>query len=164
MPIATVQNFPRWLGFINNATATPIRGLTLTLVCCAALLISGQLSLALNVAVFALVVLYFIHSLVFLFLPRLNPPLASEIRIGLPHRVQQAAAVVSLLSMGLMILIQLRQDVEVLRTRTLAERISGQSLTSIELILVWGVIGAGLYQLARMQRANNAVRAQTFRR
>ena len=99
-------------------TATPIRGLTLTLACCAVLLISGQLSLALNVAVFALVVLYFIHSLVFLFLPRLNPPLASEIEISLPHRVQQAAAIVSLLSMGLMILIQLRQDVDVLRTQT----------------------------------------------
>ena len=147
---------PRWLGFINKATGAPSRGLTLTLVCCAALLISNQLSLALNVAVFALVVLYFIHSLVFLFLPRLNPPLASEIKISLPRRVQQAAAIVSLLSMGLMILIQLRQDAEVLRTKTLAERISGQSLTSIELILVWGVIGAVLYQLARMQRGNHA--------
>src|ERR1700752_710321 len=147
---------PRWLGFINKATATPIRGLTLTLLCCAALLISGQLALALNVAVFALVVLYFLHSLVFLFLPRLNPPLASEITISMPHRVQQAAALVSLLSMGLMILIQLRQDVEVLRTQTLGERISGQSLTSIELIIVWGVVGAGLYQLARMQRGKQA--------
>ena len=143
---------PRWLGFINKATATPIRALTLTLICCALLLISGQLALALNVAVFALVVLYFIHSLVFLFLPRLNPPLASEISISLPRRVQQAAAVVSVLSMGLMILIQLRQDVEVLRTQTLAQRISGQTLTSIELVIVWGAIGAVLYQLARMQR------------
>ena len=143
---------PRWLGFINKTTATPIRGLTLTLVGCAILLISGQLSLALNVAVFALVVLYFIHSLVFLFLPRLNPSLANEIKTNLPRRVQQVAAVVSLLSMGLMILIQLRQDVEVLSTQSLAERISGQSLTSIELILVWGIVGAGLYQLARMHR------------
>jgi amino acid transporter len=143
---------PRWLGFINKATATPIRGLTLTLICCAILLISGQLSLALNVAVFALVVLYFIHSLVFLFLPRLNPTLASEVKISLPRRVQQAAAVFSLLAMGLMILIQLRQDGEVLRTQTLLERINSQTLTSIELILVWGVVGAGLYQIARMQR------------
>jgi amino acid transporter len=150
---------PRWLGFINKETATPIRGLTLTLACCAVLLISGQISLALNVAVFALVVLYFIHSLVFLFLPRLNPPLASEIKISLPHRVQQAAAVVSVLSMGLMILIPLRQDVGVLRTQTLGERISGQALTSIELLMVWGLAGAGLYQLARMQRANQEVRA-----
>ena len=35
---------------------------------------------------FALVVLYFIHSLVFLFLPRLNPALASEIDIKLAAR------------------------------------------------------------------------------
>ncbi|HEU4835573.1 MAG TPA: APC family permease [Pyrinomonadaceae bacterium] len=147
---------PRWLGFINKATATPIRALTLTLICCAILLISGQLSLALNVAVFALVVLYFIHSLIFLLLPRLNPSLASEIKFSLSHRVQQAAAIVSLLSMGLMILIQLRQDAVVLSTQTLGERISGQSLTSIELIVVWGIIGAGLYQLARMQRGDHA--------
>ena len=149
---------PRWLGFINKATATPIRALTLTLVCCAILLISGQLSLALNVAVFALIVLYFIHSLIFLLLPRLNPSLASEIRISLSHRMQQAAAIVSLLSMGLMILIQLRQDAAVLTTQTLSQRISGQSLTSVELILVWGVVGAGLYQLARMQRGNDAAK------
>jgi amino acid transporter len=148
---------PRWLGVINPATATPIRGLTLTLICCAVLLISGQLSLALNVAVFALVVLYFIHSLVFLFLPRLNPTLASEIEINLPHRLQQVAAVVSLLAMGLLIFIQLGLDVEVLRTQTLAQRISGKSLTSIELIFVWGLVGLGLYQLARSQRRKRSV-------
>ncbi len=149
---------PRWLGFINKATATPIRALTLTLICCAILLISGQLALALNVAVFALVVLYFIHSLIFLLLPRLNPSLASEIKISLSHRLQQAAAIVSLLSMGLMILIQLRQDAVVLSTQSLSQRISGQSLTSIELIVVWGVVGAGLYQLARMQHRARAAK------
>jgi amino acid transporter len=149
---------PRWLGVINKSTATPIRALTLTLICCAILLVSGQLALALNVAVFALVVLYFIHSLIFLLLPRLNPSLASEIKIGLSHGMQQVVAIVSLLSMGLMILIQLRQDVAVLSTQTLSERISRQSLTSIELILVWGVVGAGLYQLARMQRGNRPVK------
>jgi len=145
---------PRWLGVINKTTATPIRGLTLTLIGCAILLVSGQLSLALNVAVFALVVLYFIHSLVFLFLPRLNPTLSSEIEISLPRRVQQAAAVFSLLSMAVMIVIQLRQDAEVLRTQTLMERINSGSLTSIELIFVWGLAGVLLYQLARMQRSS----------
>ena len=143
---------PRWLGFINKKTATPIRGLTLTMLCCALLLISGQLSLALNVAVFALVVLYFIHSLIFLFLPRLNPALASEVKSTLPLRVQQAAAILSVLAMGLMIVIQVRQDAQVLSSQTLSQRINGQSLTSIELIFVWGIIGAGLYRLARMQR------------
>ena len=148
---------PRWLGLVNPATATPIRGLTLTLLCCALLLVSGQLSLALNVAVFALVVLYFIHSLVFLLLPRLNPTLASEIQINLPRRMQQVAAVVSVLAMGLMIVIQLGQDAEVLRTQTLAQRINNQSLTSIELIFVWGLVGLGLYRLARSQRQNRSV-------
>ena len=148
---------PRWLGLVNATTATPIRGLTLTMICCAVLLISNQLSLALNVAVFALVVLYFIHSLVFLLLPRLNPTLASEIKINLPRPMQQVAAVVSLLSMALMIFIQLGLDVEVLRTQTLRQRIDGKSLTSIELILLWGVIGLGLYQLARSQRRNEPV-------
>ncbi len=143
---------PRWLGYVNKATATPISGLTLTTICCAILLISGQLALALNVAVFALVVLYFIHSLVFLFLPRWNPALASEISTSLPLRVRQVAAVVSIVSMGVMILIQLRQDVDVLRTTSLAQRVKEHSLTSIELVMVWGFVGLVLYQLARMQR------------
>ena len=143
---------PRWLGVVNQKTATPIRGLTLSLLCCALLLISGQLSLALNVAVFALIVLYFIHSLVFLLLPRLNPTLASQIEINLPRGMQQVAAVVSMLAMGLMIAIQLGQDAEVLRTQTLSQRINEHSLTSIELIFVWGLAGIGLYQLARSQR------------
>ena len=151
---------PRWLGFINKATATPIRALTLTMICCAILLISGQLSLALNVAVFALVVLYFIHSLVFLLLPRLNPALASEIEINLPHRVQQVSAVVSVLAMGLLIVIQLRQDVSVLRTQTLSQRIATGSLTSIELLVVWGIIGAGLYHFARIQRRRQVAKAE----
>jgi basic amino acid/polyamine antiporter, APA family len=145
---------PRWLGVINETTATPIRGLTLTLLCCAILLISGQLSLALNVAVFALVVLYFIHSLVFLFLPRWNPALASEIDSSLPLPVRQVAAIVSIVSMGVMIWIQLRQDFEVLRTTSLGQRIREHSLTSIELVFVWGIVGLVLYQLARMQRRN----------
>ena len=149
---------PRWLGFINPATATPIRGLTLTLLCCALLLVSGQLSLALNVAVFALVVLYFIHSLVFLFLPRLNSQLANEIETNLPLRVRQVAAIVSAVSMGVMILIQLRQDVTALQTLTISQRINEHALTSIELLLVWGVVGLGLYHLARMQRQNSVTK------
>ena len=143
---------PRWLGFINETTATPIRGLTLTLLCCALLLISGQLSLALNVAVFALVVLYFIHSLVFLLLPRLNSALAGEIEINLSFGLRQLAAIVSVLAMGLMIVIQLKLDIGVLQTTSLSQRIGEHSLTSIELLLVWGLVGLGLYQLARMQR------------
>ena len=125
----------------QQTTATPIRGLTLTLICCAILLISGQLSLALNVAVFALVVLYFIHSLVFLFLPRLNPGLASEIQINLPPRAA-GGGIVSLLFDGLDDPDSVASGRVVLSTQTLGQRINGQSLTSIELILVWGSVGS----------------------
>jgi basic amino acid/polyamine antiporter, APA family len=149
---------PQWLGVVNETTATPIRGLTLTLLCCVILLVSGQLSLALNVAVFALVVLYFIHSLVFLFLPRLNPGLANEIQVNLSPRVRQVSAIFSIVSMGVLILIQLRKDVAVLQTLSLSQRIKENSLTSIELLLVWGLVGLGVYQLARTQRRNAVVK------
>lgn len=140
---------PGWLGFVNPVTATPIRALTLTLAGSALLLSSGQLALALNVAVFALVVLYFLHSLTFLLLPRWNPQLHSEISVAVPMSIQRAGAVVSVITMGLLIVVQVFQDVETLRTQSFLERISKQSLTSIELIVVWGLIGAVLYILAR---------------
>jgi hypothetical protein len=59
--------------------------------------------------------------------------------------------------MAFLIVIQLGLDAEVLRTQTLAQRINGQTLTSIELIFVWGLVGLGLYQLARSQRQNRSV-------
>src|SRR5918911_1212580 len=46
---------PRWAGVVNTRTGTPVRALTLTLAACVILLISNQLSLALNVSIFALV-------------------------------------------------------------------------------------------------------------
>jgi basic amino acid/polyamine antiporter, APA family len=147
---------PNWIGFVNRSTATPIRGLTLTLIACALLLVSGQLSLALNVAVAALVGLYFIHSLVFLLLPRLNPALANEITVTLPKWLLQISALFSVVSMGTLIAIQLAGDIKTLRTQSLGQRISAHSLTSVELIVVWGIVGVVLYQFARIRsRGNN---------
>src|SRR5713101_4397137 len=83
---------PSWLGFVNPRTATPVRALTLTMGTCLLLLISNQLSLALNIAVFALILLYFLHSLVFLMLPRWNPELNREITISMPVWLQRTAA------------------------------------------------------------------------
>jgi len=151
---------PNWIGAVNSTTATPIRGLTLTLIACALLLISGQMSLALNVAVAALVCLYFIHSFVFLLLPRLNPQLDAEITLAMPKWLMQLSAIFSVISMGTMIVIQLLGDIDTLKTQTLSQRISGQSLTSIELIVVWGIIGFVLYQIARV--ANRAAMSDTL--
>jgi len=143
---------PRWLGVVNPRTATPVRALTLSLAVCMALLVSKQLSLALNIAVFALILLYFLHSAVFLVLPRLNPELNRQITIGMPVWLQRAAALISVLSMGALIVVQLTRDIQTLGATSLSQRISGHSLTSIELAVVWGLIGAAMYFLARRQR------------
>ena len=127
--------------------------LTLNLVACLVLLVSNQLALALNIAVFALILLYFMHSVVFLMLPRWNPALNREISIGLPVWVQRAAAWVSVLSMGGLVLVQLVRDSRTLRTTSLSQRISGHSLTSLELAIVWGLIGVAIYASARLVRS-----------
>jgi amino acid transporter len=143
---------PRWLGAINSRTATPVMALTLTVAACLLLLLRKDISLALNIAVFALVLLYFLHSLTFLILPRQNPKLYSQIKIGIPVWLQRGAAVVSVLSMGLLIVVQVAQDAHTLKTQSLGGRIAKHSLTSLELALVWSSIGAALYVVARLMR------------
>jgi basic amino acid/polyamine antiporter, APA family len=144
---------PSWLGFVNPRTATPVRALTLTTVACLVLLISRQLSLALNIAVFALILLYFLHSLVFLMLPKWNPTLNREITIGLPVWVQRGAALLSVLSMGGLLVVQIYQDLQTLGSTSLSKRVADHSLTSLELALAWSAIGAVLYVLARRKAA-----------
>src|SRR6266700_4238765 len=51
---------PRAVGSIFAPTGTPVLGLTITLAAALLLLVSGQVALALDIAVFALVVLYFL--------------------------------------------------------------------------------------------------------
>lgn len=142
---------PTWIGAIHPRTGTPIGGLTLTLIAATLLLISGQVSLALNIAVFALVVLYFLHSLTFLMLRSRNPRLYSLINISLTSSLQRAAALLSVLAMGGIIAIQVVQDLQTLATQNLRQRLVDHSLTSVELALAWGLIGAMLYAFGRLR-------------
>jgi amino acid transporter len=143
---------PQFIGAISPRTGTPIIGLTLTLLVTLLLLVSGQVSLALNIAVFALVVLYFLHSVALLALPRANPSLFASVTLRMPLIVQRVCAVISLLSMGTLIVVQLLGDVDVLRRFSFRERIANASLTTIELVVFWGAIGAVLYGLAARRR------------
>jgi len=138
---------PRWIGAVYERTGTPISGLTLTLAASAVLLISHQISLALNVAVFALVILYFLHSLTYLLLPRRNPELAGLITVAIPESLRRVGAWLSVVAMGGLIAVQIRQDLRTLFAMSLRERISGHTLTSLELVLAWGAIGLALYAL-----------------
>ncbi|HEX8897637.1 MAG TPA: APC family permease, partial [Chthoniobacterales bacterium] len=140
---------PAWLGYISAKTATPVVSLTLNLFACLILLISRQLSLALNIAVFALVLLYFLHSVAFLLLPRSNPKLYREIKLSLPGWLLTGAALISVASMAVLIGVQVVQDLQTLKTQSLSERISQHSLTSLELAVFWSGIAAILYAVAR---------------
>ena len=150
---------PRWLGVVNPRTATPVRALTLNMLACLILLVSNQLALALNIAVFALVLLYFLHSLTFLILPRRNPRLYGEITIGLPVWLQRGAALLSVLSMGILIVVQVANDLKTLTTTSLGERVNTHSLTSLELAVTWSIVGATLYVVARWMRKREESRA-----
>ena len=148
---------PKWLGFVSTRTATPIVSLTLNLVACLVLVISKQLSLALNIAVFALVLLYCLHSLAFLILPRSNPKLYGEISVNLPRWLLMTAALLSVLSMGVLIALQVIADVQTLMAQSLRERIAQHSLTSLELAVLWSAFAALLYALTRLTRGKKSV-------
>jgi basic amino acid/polyamine antiporter, APA family len=140
---------PGWIGAIHPRTATPVLGLTLTFAASALLLAGRQILLALNVAIFALVILYFLHSLTFLLLPRRNPSLAKLIEVNISPSLQRAAAWISLLSMGALIASQVWYDIQTMRGQNLWDRVRDQNLTSVELAVAWGLIGLALYGYAR---------------
>jgi APA family basic amino acid/polyamine antiporter len=120
---------PRWIGAVSARTGTPIVGLTITLIGALALLLTNRIGLALNIAVFALVLLYFLHSLALLLLPRFNPKLFRQVTVAIPLPVQRAFAVLSMLCM--------------------AALLTQISLAAVELLLFWAAIGALLYVWSR---------------
>jgi amino acid transporter len=142
---------PAWLGAIEPRTGTPVLGLGLTLAISSLLLLSGQIALALNIAVFALVLLYLLHSFAFLVLPRLNPTLFRQATIAIPRPLQTIAALVSISSMGALVAVQVVEDARTLRRLDFAERVAQHSLTTLELFVLWSLAGAVLYVLGRRQ-------------
>ena len=120
---------PPWIGRVSPRTGTPIIGLTITLAAALILLLSGEISLALNIAVFALVILYLLHSIALLLLPRRNPELFGQVTVPVPLWLQRAMAVLSIASM--------------------AALLTQLSLPTIELLVFWAAIGALLYAVER---------------
>jgi MYXO-CTERM domain-containing protein len=144
---------PAWIGGVSDRTGTPLVGLALTLGVAVALVLSGQVSLALNIAVFALVALYLLHSVALLLLPRWNPALFATVAAPIPLWVQRVAGVVSIASMAGLLAIQIGADAAVLETTTLPERAATHRLTTIELAGAWGLLGLALYGAARRRQS-----------
>jgi len=143
---------PRWLGGVHAERGTPVPGLLATFAIAAGLLLSGQMALALNVAVQALVVVYGLHSLALLCLPARNPELFARVSVPIAPALQRAAAVFSLLSMGTLFVVQVMADVARIARTTLGERLRGGASTSLELLVLWGAVGLALHHLMRRRR------------
>ncbi|HEY8131067.1 MAG TPA: amino acid permease [Thermoanaerobaculia bacterium] len=131
---------PKWLARISPRTGTPIIGLTITAAAALVLLLSGQISLALNIAVFALVVLYFLHSFALLVLPWANRDLFQSVTVRIPLVIQRIAAVISMVAMGGIIVLS--------------------SLSTIELALIWSAVGALIYAIAHRGAARRIENAE----
>ena len=151
---------PQWLARVWSRTGTPAIGLTITFLVALLLLISHQISLALNVAVFALVVLYFLHSLALFVLPWANRELFQSVTVRIPLSVQRAAALLSMICMGGLIALQIVDDVGVLGRLSFRQRIAQSSITTLELVLFWGAIGALMYGIAHRRAARGIENAE----
>ena len=143
--------FPAFLGRVDARRGAPIPALLATVLIAALLLVSGQLALALNIAVFALVVVYLLNSLALLFLPSRNPKLFAEARCGVSPTVQRVAGVVSVAAMGTLIGVQVVQDVASIRATSIAERFNSGSLTCIELFGLWCALGLLLFRVVQRE-------------
>ena len=122
---------PRWIATIWPRTATPVIALTLTLAGAVLLLVSDQISLALNIAVLALVTLYFVHSIALIYLPITNRALYDSITVRIPRGIQILSALISIVAMGTLIVLLVRDA------------------ATMKLMAFWGAIGAALYVIAR---------------
>jgi amino acid transporter len=137
---------PRWLGSVHADRGTPVPALLVTFVVPTLLLLSGQLALALNIAVFALVLVYLLNSVALLALPSRAPELLASAGVRLSRTVLRCAALLSIASLGALVVVQLVQDVRVLGSTSLIERFRGEALTCVELLLLWGALGLAAYR------------------
>src|SRR5262249_38504376 len=135
---------PGWLGSGLPATGTPVVGLTLTPAAAAILLVSGPISLALNIPLFALVLPHFLPRPALLLPPRAIPPLCASVTASIPLSLQRVAAVASMAAMGALIALQVIEDSKVLARSRLSDRIARHELTTVELSALWAVLGLAI--------------------
>jgi len=148
---------PRWIATIAPRTGTPVLGLALTCGLSAALVASGRVGLALDIAVLALVLLYLLHSIALLVVPRRNPQLYASREVRLPAWLEKSAAWISIASMGGLVAVLVRQDLRTLRSDEFATRAARGQWTSVELLAAWSLLGGAVYVMHRRRRIQSPV-------
>ena len=134
---------------VHARLGTPVLGLVASCAVSALLLVSGRLGLALGIAVVALVALYALHSAALLLLPRRNPRLQAEATTRIPRSLQVFAGWCSILTMGGLVCLQLGRDSRRMLASSFQERWSTLDLTSLELLVIWALIGWAVHTSAR---------------
>lgn len=136
---------PSWFAMLHPRNASPQRSLNLSVLIIIVLLVTDQLSLALNIAVFALFALYALHSLALILLPARNPRLYAEVRTNIPRWLQLVSAWFSIIAMLSLLTVQIVQDFASIIGTSISER----DLTTVELFGIWVVIGLILFSVRR---------------
>ena len=154
---------PRLFGRVHVGLGTPVPGLLASLAVAGALLVSGRIGLALGIAVVALVLLYALHSLALLCLPRRNPGLHAEAGTRLPRSLQLWAGWVSLLTMGGIVSLQFGQDLARIRATSWSARLASLDLTSLELLVLWALFGLAVYSGTRRHSDGSEAGARAAR-
>jgi len=150
--LAREGRIPAPFARLHTTLRTPVFGLVVSFAIVAALLVSGRMDLALRISIVALMMLYALHSVALILLPRRNPELHAQVKARIPRRVQLVAAWVSVLALGTLVLLSLGADVRRILGTSFAERIRVLDLTSVELLVAWGALGMALFRLSRPRR------------
>jgi amino acid transporter len=144
--LAREGHVPRVFARLNATARTPVVGSSVSFGIVAALLVSGRMDLALGIAVVALMILYALHSVALILLPRRNLALCLEATSRIPRGLQLAAAWTSVLAMGSIVAIQFGGDVRRILGTSFARRLEAFDLTSLESLLAWVAVGLVLFR------------------
>ncbi len=151
--LAREGEMPGIFGKLHAVRRTPVVGLVASVLVMAVLLVSGRLGLALGIAVVALMSLYALHSWALVRVAGLNPGLLGEARTRLSRRVQLTAAWLSVLALGTLIGVRFLGDVRTMAATSFPGRWAQLDLTSLELYVLWVVLGGIVFRLGRLGKA-----------
>ncbi len=150
--LAREGRVPAFFAELHANKGTPVYGLLVSFGLVAALLLSGRMGLALGIAVVALMLLYALHSVALLLLPRRNPELYAQIAVHVSRPVQLAAAWISVVALCALVAVSFGADLRRMVETPLVERLRALDLTSLELICGWVLLGLVLSHWSRRAR------------
>ncbi len=144
--MACEGHMPAAFARLHATARTPVFGLSVSFVIMAALLLSGRMGLALGISVVALMLLYALHSVALILLPRRNPALYDQVTIRIPRWLQLAAAWISVLALGILVVLNFEGDLRHMLVTSFVGRLQEFDLTSLELLLAWVALGLLLFR------------------